>query len=238
MPKKIELTGKRFGRLVVTGFAGMDSRGEATWKCKCDCGGEKTTTGYLLRTMGTKSCGCIHAETMTRIKKKFNEYSEVDGHIEVKLMNCDEIMLCDIDDWETLKKHCWHKMSIGYAATNIKTNKANKVLVFHQIVIDAERGMQRDHINRNKLDNRKSNLRVVTPLDNVLNRGLNKNNKSGHKGVYFRERDNKWVAQIMSNRKCHPLGSFKNIGDAIAERAKAEKLYHGKASLNAGGVAV
>lgn len=56
--KVIDLSGQRFGRLVVSSFVGVVNH-KATWACICDCGKETTTTGVNLRTGDTKSCGCL-----------------------------------------------------------------------------------------------------------------------------------------------------------------------------------
>lgn len=58
----IEMTGKRFGRLVVLEYAGRNSGNNSLWRCRCDCGNEITTTGTCLRLGMTKSCGCYAKE--------------------------------------------------------------------------------------------------------------------------------------------------------------------------------
>lgn len=59
MPKhKIELTGLRFERLLVTGFAGRSVSGQYMWDCVCDCGAKRRINGVNLRSGMTKSCGC------------------------------------------------------------------------------------------------------------------------------------------------------------------------------------
>lgn len=58
----IDMTGKRYGRMVVIGSPGSDSRGEKSWLCVCDCGNNKITTGYRLRKGLTASCGCLSKE--------------------------------------------------------------------------------------------------------------------------------------------------------------------------------
>jgi len=60
--RKLDLTGVRFGRLVVYEDAGHNHEGRTMWRCKCDCGGEKTATTHDLRAGNTKSCGCILRE--------------------------------------------------------------------------------------------------------------------------------------------------------------------------------
>lgn len=67
MGSRVDLTGKRFGRLIVTGYAGPDKYKNATWKCVCDCGNISVAAGCRLRAMQTKSCGCLWKEINTGI---------------------------------------------------------------------------------------------------------------------------------------------------------------------------
>ena len=83
-----------------------------------------------------------------------------------------------------------------------------------------------DHINRVKDDNRICNLRDVPTIVNGLNKGLDKNNKSGVKGVMLYKPNNKWLACIGYHGKYHHLGYFDKKEDAIKARKKAEKILH------------
>ena len=58
MPKRIDLTGKKFGRLTVISFAGTDKNGKALWHCQCECGNKTIVRLDRLRSGETKSCGC------------------------------------------------------------------------------------------------------------------------------------------------------------------------------------
>lgn len=62
MGRLIDLTGQRFGRLVVIERAGSSTSGFALWRCRCDCGKEIVVRGPLLRNGTTKSCGCFRSE--------------------------------------------------------------------------------------------------------------------------------------------------------------------------------
>jgi hypothetical protein len=64
----IDLTGQRFGRLVVAAFAGRHSGRQALWRCHCDCGNISTVHGVNLRRGFSKSCGCLGAENRLRLK--------------------------------------------------------------------------------------------------------------------------------------------------------------------------
>jgi hypothetical protein len=90
-----------------------------------------------------------------------------------------------------------------------------------------------DHVNRNKLDNRISNLREATCSLNSHNTGLNSKNKSGIKGVSWFKTTKKWQALIVWQRKTIFLGTFSNIEDAETayktaslKYAKEFSIYH------------
>ena len=84
---------------------------------------------------------------------------------------------------------------------------------------------QIDHINRNRSDNRISNLREVTNKQNGQNKSKRSDNTSGHPGVHWYKQSSKWVACIMHNYKRIHLGCFSVLEEAIAARKAAEKLY-------------
>ena len=82
-----------------------------------------------------------------------------------------------------------------------------------------------DHINRNPLDNRKENLRVVTHIQNMQNVGIKKNNSSGVIGVRKRDENDTWRAYIKYNKKTINLGTFQTKEDAVIARLNAENKY-------------
>lgn len=65
MSERINMVGRRFGRLTVIGFGGLDNWGAALWRCRCDCGTECTVRGGRLRSGASQSCGCLRKERMT-----------------------------------------------------------------------------------------------------------------------------------------------------------------------------
>ena len=84
---------------------------------------------------------------------------------------------------------------------------------------------QIDHINRNRSDNRISNLRDVTQKQNLQNAGKRSNNTSGHSGVRWYKQSSKWVAVITHNYNRIHLGYFNTMEEAISARKASEKLY-------------
>jgi len=81
-----------------------------------------------------------------------------------------------------------------------------------------------DHKNRDRLDNRISNLREASRALNMHNAGLNKNNTSGHKGIHQLP-SGKYRVRIMHKRKPVPLGSYDTLDEAIEVRKDAEFKY-------------
>ena len=83
-----------------------------------------------------------------------------------------------------------------------------------------------DHINNNKSDNRIINLREATRNQNNCNRNIQKNNKSGVKGIYKHTQYDKWVAEIKINKKSIYLGVFDNLELAKLVISEARNKYH------------
>jgi hypothetical protein len=153
--------------------------------------------------------------------KKYNEYFIKNGIAYVTLNNTKNVMLCDEDIWVKWKMYSWIENTVnGYVETNVN----GKRLKFHYVVlVDHGHKLVRDHINRNKLDNRQENLRWVTNHANTVNTKLNKNNKSGVKGVRYCK--GKWIAYIFFNYKSIYLGTYDNKLDAVKARKEAEDIY-------------
>lgn len=132
----------------------------------------------------------------------------------------------DPEDFERLSKFKWYYVGYkkggrdnGYAWTKI--NK--RTVRMHRLIINCPENLEVDHINRNGLDNRKKNLRIVTHRGNMFNLSLAKNNKSGVRGVHLYKKTGKWTAQLQIDRKGYHLGFFDKKIDAIEARKTAEK---------------
>lgn|SRR3972149_1096163 len=118
----------------------------------------------------------------------------------------------------------WY-FSHGYAMRDTSDGR----IYMHRQINNTEGHLDTDHINRDKLDNRRCNLRSVSRSKNQFNRGKPRNNTSGFIGVTWCRRDRNWQAQIKLNQRNIILGRFNNIFDAIAIRMKANNIM-GKAS--------
>jgi hypothetical protein len=83
-----------------------------------------------------------------------------------------------------------------------------------------------DHINRDRADNRLSNLREVTRAENSKNKGMSAHNTSGANGVSWNRKIQKWQARIQIGRRTKNLGFFSDFNTAVAAR-KAADIRHG-----------
>ena len=85
-----------------------------------------------------------------------------------------------------------------------------------------------DHINGDKSDNRLANLRSCSKSQNTMNAKMKSNNTSGHTGVTWCKRSEKWYAQLMSKGRYMGFGLHADIKDAVEARKQAEIKYFGK----------
>lgn len=134
----------------------------------------------------------------------------------------------DLDKFQQFKRHISH----GYLV-NRSGYKKKTTTYFHRLVMNAKDGGVVDHINRDKLDNRKSNLRVCTQAENVINKRLQKNNTTGYRGVHLYKRVNRYQAYIKKDGKRRHIGMFPTAEEAAKEYNKhAIKLFGEFAVLN------
>ena len=149
----------------------------------------------------------------------------------VKTSNGDYFVL-DANMWDSVKEYTWRINHCGYVETAISFPKRKRIflhrLLCNVLLLDWKK-FQVDHINRNKLDNRMSNLRVVSNAFNQLNTSLRKDNTWGEKGISLEKRWGKgrWVATISVNKKNICLGRFYTKEEAIKARINGEKKYYG-----------
>src|SRR3990167_4034233 len=136
-------------------------------------------------------------------------------------------VLIDLEDVEKVKSAKWH-INTGYAARNIKKSNGKRGIEFlHHFLIPCEKSLEIDHIDRNRLNNQKANLRTCTRSQNKMNTQKYKNNTSGIKGVCWDKRAQKWNAQIQKEKKHFYLGYFDLKEDARNAYIEASKELHG-----------
>lgn len=136
-----------------------------------------------------------------------------------------KIVLLDSDTYDNIIKNkfklhlMWNRCIKGFY---VQFWMNRKKILLHRYIMNCPHDMVVDHINHNTLDNRKSNLKVVTQRENLMN---NKRNKSGKAGVCWHKNKNKFIASITVNNKMIHLGYSADINVAIKLREDAEEKY-------------
>lgn len=120
------------------------------------------------------------------------------------------------------QEHSWNQDSYGYAVATVN----RKQVKLHHLVLPKKEGFLIDHKNRNKLDNRRCNLRYATNSQNQMNAKIWSTNTSGFKGISWTERLKKWKVYISVNKKQMHLGYFTEINKALEIRRLFEEKYY------------
>jgi len=199
-----DLTGKEYGYLKVIKRYGTHIRPSGakfvTWLCRCCCGKEVVVVGYALKNGTTKSCGC------KRFLHPLNETMEDDNFIYISVK--DKTVIIDKEDYSKIFPYRVYIGKHGYPVANNTP--------IHRLILNPTNGKVIDHINHDKLDNRKQNLRMVTHSENMVNRKITSNTgelgiSKTKKGYYVITVDGKYV------------GITKTLDEAIIARNKALK---------------
>lgn len=137
-----------------------------------------------------------------------------------------KVALIDDEDFELVSQYKWC-YSIGYAITNVCINGRHTTMRMHRLITGAPKGMDVDHKNHDKLDNRKTNLRVCTRSENMQNLKFHSNVSSKYKGVCWDKRSDKWCAKIVINYHTINLGRFNSEEEAARAYNLAAAKYFG-----------
>lgn len=159
MSRKLDMIGKRFGKLTVIEEYDRNKRGYYRYLCKCDCGNEKIAIGSELQNGHIKSCGCYKKDSIINRCAKYTK---------------EEKKLYGI--WKGIRSRCNNKNSKPYQYYGGRgitiCDEWNDYLIFYHWSMQNgyEKGKQLDRIN-NDGNYEPSNCRWVTPLENNHNRG-------------------------------------------------------------------
>ena len=139
------------------------------------------------------------------------------------------LLRIDAIDEPLLERYNFSRNKDGYYRAHVRRTKNSNMTTkcLHQLILgDAPDGMVVDHINRDRGDNRRANLRFVTFSQNSQNRNVNKNSVSGFRGVSYHIHDRKWLA------RCHGkhLGNYDTAEEAaaVAKAARCVSMPYSK----------
>ena len=222
-PRFQDLTGEVFGRLTVIGFAG--SKGQTKqWMCLCSCGSRIIVNAGHMKNGHTKSCGCISLEARTPDEL----IPPPPTGLRHLALTKGKYTVVEEGDYASLSEFLWYYDGRGYASRST----AEKEVKMHRFIMGEPEGFEVDHENRNKLDNRRSNLRIATSSQNGQNKGISSRNTSGFKGASL-TRSGKWLAQIKCNGVHYGLGLHETPELAHAAYCAASIKLHGEFSRTA-----
>lgn len=215
---KKDYVGQRFGRLVVVADTEPKIQPSGQTKrqviCDCDCGTKGVVVRLeCLKNGSTASCGCLKSEkSRERMKKPFNDHEDCGEYIKVFDDAHENYFIVDKEDLDIVSKYRWCKDPSNYWVCWDNS----KITRVHQILF----GTKCDHKDGNPSNNRRSNLRPCSDMQNAWNTSKHKDNRSGYKGVY--KKRNRYCARICKN------GIKETIGYADTPE-EAARLYDKRA---------
>jgi len=130
----------------------------------------------------------------------------------------------DAADYDRVAQHRWFLGGTGYAIRNVRPPQTGAIYM-PRFILDAPPGSVVDHINHDKLDNRRSNLRIGNKSLNAQNRAHAPKGRSGYSGVMWDKANGRWRAVVKVEGRPHDLGRHASA-EAAYEAVRAFRAKH------------
>lgn len=140
--------------------------------------------------------------------------------------------LVDDADFDFLSQWKWYVNYDGYAVRSelfykVDGKKSSKTIRMHRVILNTPVDLLTDHIDMNRLNNQRSNIRVATRAQNSMNVRSHKGSTSKFKGVDWSKKAKKWRAQLGIGKTKKFLGYFVTEDDAARAYNAEIKIHHG-----------
>lgn len=219
-----DIIGKKFGKLlVIQDDVERNTKHKRYLICQCECGNNVSVRMDSLTTGTIVSCGCYHRELLKNTHNtKMNDVVFKDNTILIKSSTDDTDFIIDADDYNKVKKYCWHSKA-GYAYAPSRGDYNVEQISMARLIMNCidKDEIEVDHINHDTTDNRKCNLRLATSNKNNWNR------EQSHGNIQYNAGSDSWDVIIFYKLQKIKLGSYKDRKMALDIRYKAEKVFYG-----------
>lgn len=150
---------------------------------------------------------------------------------EITLTNSNKLIKVDDEDYQYLNQWEWRLGRYNSILRGTRKNGIYKSYYIARQIMQTPNGMDTDHINGDRLDNRRTNLRICTHSENMRNKRAMLHKR--FKGVNWYKRMEKWIVKIRKDKKDYHIGYFDSEVDAAKAYNIAAIKYHGEfARLN------